>query len=67
MPPGGPVVEKDSKPKKDANGIQIGAISRLTTSAFGKKLLGKAKEKALKEAGRFFFCSGLNDYVSPPT
>ena len=50
MPPGGPVVE-DGKPKKDKNGMLIGAAGGLATGAFGKKLMGKAKKKALKQAG----------------
>lgn len=53
MPPGGPVLEKDGQPKKDKNGMLIGAAGGLATGAFGKMLIGKAKKKALKQAGRF--------------
>lgn len=55
MPPGGPVLEKDGKPKKDKNGMLIGAAGGLATGAFGKKLMGHAKKKAMKQAGWFFF------------
>lgn len=51
MPPGGPVLEKDGKPKKDKNGMLIGAAGGLATGAFGKKLMGHAKKKAMKQAG----------------
>ncbi|CAF9937300.1 MAG: hypothetical protein HETSPECPRED_000487 [Heterodermia speciosa] len=51
MPPGGPVLEKDGKPKKDEKGMLIGAAGGLATGAFGKMLIGKAKKKALKQAG----------------
>ncbi|KAL9598428.1 MAG: hypothetical protein Q9219_004518 [cf. Caloplaca sp. 3 TL-2023] len=51
MPPGGPVLEKDGKPKKDRNGMLIGAAGGLATGAFGKKLMGHAKKKAMKQAG----------------
>ncbi|KAL8823807.1 MAG: hypothetical protein Q9170_008313, partial [Blastenia crenularia] len=54
MPPGGPVLEKDGQPKKDKNGMLIGAAGGLATGAFGKKLLGHAKKKALKQAGLYF-------------
>ena len=54
MPPGGPVLEKDGKPKKDMNGMLVGAAGGLATGAFGKKLIGKAKKKAMKETGAFF-------------
>ncbi|KAL8797612.1 MAG: hypothetical protein Q9182_007175, partial [Xanthomendoza sp. 2 TL-2023] len=50
MPPGGPVLEKDGKPKKDKNGMLIGAAGGLATGAFGAKLVGMAKKKALKSA-----------------
>ena len=53
MPPGGPVLEKDGKPKNDTYGMLIGAAGGLATGAFGKKLIGKAKKKALKQAGKF--------------
>ncbi|KAL8948448.1 MAG: hypothetical protein Q9222_005368 [Ikaeria aurantiellina] len=51
MPPGGPVLEKDGKPKRDKNGMLIGAAGGLATGAFGKKLMGHAKKKAMKQAG----------------
>lgn len=51
MPPGGPVLDKDGKPKKDKNGMLIGAAGGLATGAFGAKLIGMAKKKALKSAG----------------
>lgn len=41
MPPGGPVLEKDGKPKKDHNGMLIGAAGGLATGVFGKSLGGK--------------------------
>ncbi|KAI9712593.1 MAG: hypothetical protein M1828_001659 [Chrysothrix sp. TS-e1954] len=50
-PPGGPVLEADGKPKKDKEGMLIGAAGGLATGAFGKKLLGGAKKKAMKQAG----------------
>ncbi|KAL8654435.1 MAG: hypothetical protein Q9210_001503 [Variospora velana] len=46
MPPGGPVLDKDGKPKKDKNGLLIGAAGGLATGAFGAKLMGLAKKKA---------------------
>lgn len=47
------MLEKDGQPKKDKNGMLIGAAGGLATGAFGKMLIGKAKKKALKQAGRF--------------
>ena len=47
------MLEKDGKPKKDKNGMLVGAAGGLATGAFGKMLIGKAKKKALKQAGRF--------------
>lgn len=55
MPPGGPVLEKDGQPKKNKNGMLIGAAGGLATGAFGKKLMGHAKKKAMKQAGWFPF------------
>ncbi|KAI4138569.1 MAG: hypothetical protein LQ341_004610 [Variospora aurantia] len=46
MPPGGPVLDKDGKPKEDKNGPLAGAAGGLATGAFGAKLMGLAKKKA---------------------
>lgn len=48
------MLEKDGKPKKDKDGMLIGAAGGLATGAFGKKLIGEAKKKAMKQAGGWF-------------
>ncbi|KAI4111253.1 MAG: hypothetical protein LQ339_000714 [Xanthoria mediterranea] len=47
MPPGGPVLDKDGKPKKDKNGLLMGAAGGVAGGMLGKW--------ALKKAGGFFF------------
>ena len=51
MPPGGPVLDKDGKPKKNEKGLLIGAAGGVAGGVLGKKLMDKAKKKALKKAG----------------
>ncbi|KAL8857689.1 MAG: hypothetical protein Q9178_005724 [Gyalolechia marmorata] len=42
MPPGGPVLDKDGKPKKDKNGLLIGAAGGLAGGMLGKWAMKKA-------------------------
>lgn len=42
MPPGGPVLDKDGKPKKDKNGLLMGAAGGLAGGMLGKWAMKKA-------------------------
>ncbi len=51
MPPGGPVLDQDGKPKKDKNGLLIGAAGGLAGGMLGKWAMKKAGESCINLPG----------------